>query len=199
MTEQSDILVALPGGIGTLDEIFHVMAAASIGYHRKKVIFYNEYGFYDELLKTLKTLEDKGFARQPFSTYYEIANTPEELKEKINSYMIDSIKQLLQQEAQAVLNIPVTDAYEKAVQLIVEQVHQEKRELVTPAVGKSRTNCDEHCYLLSVPTGTFPFRFPFVPYPTYVRRDNGTVRYGLRYRYVERNGNGNGYRLRFNF
>jgi hypothetical protein len=35
-------------------------------------------------LKTLKTLEDKGFARQPFSTYYEIANTPEELKEKIN-------------------------------------------------------------------------------------------------------------------
>ena len=31
--------------------------------------------------------------------------------------MIDSIKQLLQQEAQAVLNIPVTDAYEKAVQL----------------------------------------------------------------------------------
>ena len=34
--------------------------------------------------RTLKTLEDKGFARQPFSTYYEIANTPEELKEKIN-------------------------------------------------------------------------------------------------------------------
>ena len=36
--------------------------------------------------------------------------------------MIDSIKQLLQQEAQAVLNIPVTDAYEKAVKLIVEQI-----------------------------------------------------------------------------
>ena len=38
MTEQSDILVALPGGIGTLDEILHVMAAASIGYHRKMCI-----------------------------------------------------------------------------------------------------------------------------------------------------------------
>ena len=45
--------------------------------------------------------------------------------------MIDSIKQLLQQEAQAVLNIPVTDAYEKAVQLIVEQIHQKKREQFT--------------------------------------------------------------------
>ena len=84
ITEKSEVLVALPGGVGTLDEIFHVIAAASIDYHRKKVIFYNEYGFYDELLKALHTLEDKGFARQPFSTYYEVANTLNKLKEKIN-------------------------------------------------------------------------------------------------------------------
>lgn len=83
ITEESDILVALPGGVGTLDEVFHVIAAASIGYHQKKVIFYNEYGFYNELLKTLSTLEEKGFARQPFSTYYEVAETLDELKEKI--------------------------------------------------------------------------------------------------------------------
>ena len=76
ITEKSEVLVALPGGVGTLDEIFHVIAAASI--------FYNEHGFYDELLKALHTLEDKGFARQPFSTYYEVANTLNELKEKIN-------------------------------------------------------------------------------------------------------------------
>ena len=138
ITEKSEVLVALPGGVGTLDEIFHVIAAASIGYHRKKVIFYNEYGFYDELLKALHTLDDKGFARPPFSTYYEVANTLNELKEKINSsYMIDSIKQLLQQEAQAVLNIPVTDAYEKAVKLIVEHIHQKKGKLVTSGMGKA--------------------------------------------------------------
>ena len=84
ITEKSEILVALPGGVGTLDEIFHVIDAASIGYHQKKVIFYNEYGFYNELLAALKTLEDKGFARQSFSTYYETANNLDELKEKIN-------------------------------------------------------------------------------------------------------------------
>lgn len=83
ITEESDILVALPGGVGTLDEVFHVIAAASIGYHQKKVIFYNDYGFYNELLKTLSTLEEKGFARQPFSSYYEVAETLDELKEKI--------------------------------------------------------------------------------------------------------------------
>lgn len=42
--------------------------------------------------------------------------------------MTASIQELLQKEAQAVLNIPVTDAYEKAVELIVEQVHHKKRE-----------------------------------------------------------------------
>ena len=33
MLRESDILVALPGGVGTLDEVFHVMASTSIGYH----------------------------------------------------------------------------------------------------------------------------------------------------------------------
>ena len=45
--------------------------------------------------------------------------------------MIASIKELLQKEAQAVLNIPGTDAYEKAVSLIVEHVHRRKGKLVT--------------------------------------------------------------------
>ena len=84
LTEKSDILVALPGGVGTLDEVFNVIAAASIGYHHKKVVFYNEYGFYNPLLDALLILEEKGFARKPLSTYYEIANTLDELKEKIN-------------------------------------------------------------------------------------------------------------------
>ena len=51
--------------------------------------------------------------------------------------MIASIQELLQKEAQAVLNIPVTDAYEKAVELIVEQVHRKKGKLVTSGMGKA--------------------------------------------------------------
>ena len=48
-----------------------------------------------------------------------------------------SIYDLLQREAQAVLNIPITDAYEKAVDLIVEQVHRKKGKLVTSGMGKA--------------------------------------------------------------
>ena len=51
--------------------------------------------------------------------------------------MKDSINELLKKEAQAVLNIPVTDAFEKAVDLIIEQVHQKKGKLVTSGMGKA--------------------------------------------------------------
>ena len=70
--------------------------------------------------------------------------------------MIDSIKQLLQQEAQAVLNIPVTDAYEKAIQLIVEQVHQKNGKLVTSGMGKAG-QIAMTLLLLSVPPVFRPF------------------------------------------
>ena len=81
MLRESDILVALPGGVGTLDEVFHVMAAATIGYHRKKVVFYNVDGFWDGLIDFLNELEAKGFTRGSLSAYYAQANNIEELIE----------------------------------------------------------------------------------------------------------------------
>ena len=51
--------------------------------------------------------------------------------------MISSINELLQHEAQAVLNIPVTAAFQQAVDLIVEQVHRKKGKLVTSGMGKA--------------------------------------------------------------
>ena len=51
--------------------------------------------------------------------------------------MKNSINELLKKEAQAVLNIPVTDAFEKAVDSIIEQVHQKKGKLVTSGIGKA--------------------------------------------------------------
>ena len=51
--------------------------------------------------------------------------------------MKESIPALLREEAEAVLNIPVTDAYEKAVELIVKQVHHKKGKLITSGMGKA--------------------------------------------------------------
>ena len=51
--------------------------------------------------------------------------------------MIESIKELLQKEAEAVLNIPIGKEYERAVEMIVEQIHEKKGKLVTTGMGKA--------------------------------------------------------------
>ena len=51
--------------------------------------------------------------------------------------MIESIKELLRKEAEAVANIPITDDYEKAVNLIVEHIHNRRGKLVTSGMGKA--------------------------------------------------------------
>lgn len=79
IVEESDILVALPGGVGTLDEVFHVISAASIGYHSKKVVFYNVAGFYDSLLAVLNEMERKNFIRTQQRNTYAVANSFEQL------------------------------------------------------------------------------------------------------------------------
>lgn len=79
MLQESEIMVALPGGIGTLDEMFHVMASCSIGYHDKKIIFYNVDGFWNDILQFLKKLEVMHFMHHPLADYFKVANTFEEL------------------------------------------------------------------------------------------------------------------------
>jgi arabinose-5-phosphate isomerase len=51
--------------------------------------------------------------------------------------MIEEIKDLLRKESEAVLNIPVNNAYERAVDLIVKQIHEKKGKLVTSGMGKA--------------------------------------------------------------
>mgnify|MGYP002747785719 CR=1 FL=1 len=69
MLQEADVAVALPGGVGTLDEIFHVMASATIGYHEKKVIFYNVNGFWNGIIDFLGGLETQHFAHRPLKNY----------------------------------------------------------------------------------------------------------------------------------
>lgn len=74
----SDIIIALPGGIGTLDEIFTVAAAHTIGYHSKKIILLNAKGFWDSLIAMLDDLQSKGVIRGQWRDYILVANSVEE-------------------------------------------------------------------------------------------------------------------------
>lgn len=83
MLNESDVAVALPGGVGTLDEVFHVMASATLDYHRKKIIFYNINGFWNGVIDFLAGLETQRFAHHPLNRYFAVANDWEELTELI--------------------------------------------------------------------------------------------------------------------
>jgi uncharacterized protein (TIGR00730 family) len=85
MLERSDVLVALPGGIGTLDEIFHVLAAATIGYHTKRVVLYNVNGFWNPLLATVEDMSQAGFVRGEMEKYLIVANSVAELEDLIRN------------------------------------------------------------------------------------------------------------------
>lgn len=81
MLNEADVAIALPGGVGTLDEVFHVIAAATLDYHRKKVIFYNINGFWNGVIDFLAGLEVQHFAHHPLNNYFAVANNLEELTE----------------------------------------------------------------------------------------------------------------------
>lgn len=83
MLERSDILVALPGGTGTLDEIFHVVAAATIGYHTKRVVLYNVNGYWNTLCAVLEEMSQAGFVRGEIDKYLVVANGIADLEKLI--------------------------------------------------------------------------------------------------------------------
>jgi uncharacterized protein (TIGR00730 family) len=61
MAERSDAFIALPGGIGTFEELFEVWTWRQLGYHDKPVGLLNVAGYYDRLLDFIETTEQQGF------------------------------------------------------------------------------------------------------------------------------------------
>jgi uncharacterized protein (TIGR00730 family) len=79
MLDESDIFIALPGGIGTLDEVFTVAASYTIGYHHKRVILFNIKGFWDAVVGMLDDLQQRGVIRGRWREYIGVAGSLEEL------------------------------------------------------------------------------------------------------------------------
>ncbi|MEO8299884.1 MAG: TIGR00730 family Rossman fold protein [Burkholderiales bacterium] len=61
MAEQADAFLALPGGLGTLEEIFEVWTWRHLGYHAKPLALLNVAGYYNELLRFLQHAQEQDF------------------------------------------------------------------------------------------------------------------------------------------
>ncbi len=86
MAELAGGFIALPGGIGTLEELFEVWTWLQLGYHEKPVGLLNVQGFYDPLLDFLDTQRESGFLRDEHRALLIAENDPARLLERMKQF-----------------------------------------------------------------------------------------------------------------
>lgn len=86
MAELSDGFVALPGGIGTFEELFEIWTWAQLGHHAKPCALYNVVGFYDALLTFLDQVATAGFLRKAHRDMLIVADTADLLLARLRAY-----------------------------------------------------------------------------------------------------------------
>lgn len=91
MYELADGFIALPGGIGTLEELAEVMTWYQIGYHQKPIGIYNIDGFYNGLTDTFGHMIREGFLKKEYIDSLVIADEPESLLEKMANQEMNTI------------------------------------------------------------------------------------------------------------
>ena len=86
-TDLSDGFVTLPGGVGTMDELWEAISWAQLGYHTKPVGLLNVAGFYDELVHFYHHMADVGFVRPAHRDIMVVRDTIDELIDAMEHYV----------------------------------------------------------------------------------------------------------------
>ncbi|KAI3596202.1 Lysine decarboxylase family [Cupriavidus necator H850] len=76
MADRADAFIAMPGGVGTFEELFETFTWLQLGYHDKPVGLLNVAGFYDGLLGFLAHAVQEGFMKQVHADLLHVADTP---------------------------------------------------------------------------------------------------------------------------
>jgi uncharacterized protein (TIGR00730 family) len=79
MYDHSDVFVILPGGFGTMDEMFEVITWRQIKIHTKQVIIFNHNNYWEHLITLMDNIISTGFAKETNREFYTVVNTKEEL------------------------------------------------------------------------------------------------------------------------
>lgn len=85
-TDLSDGFVTLPGGVGTMDELWEAISWAQLGYHHKPVGLLNVAGFYDQLISFNQHMVEAGFIRAQHANILIHANAIEALLDRMAAY-----------------------------------------------------------------------------------------------------------------
>ena len=98
MAELSDGFIALPGGIGTLEELFEIWTWAQLGFHAKPCGLLNVAGYYDDLIKFLDHVLAEQFVQPHHRAILMVEQRPEALIERYLNYQAPTLKHWLGKE-----------------------------------------------------------------------------------------------------
>jgi len=98
MADLADGFLALPGGLGTLEEIFEVWTWAQLGMHRKPIGFLDIGGYYELLAEFLDQATREGFVRRQHRSIAMIDRDPAALIEKMRTYTPPAVEKWIDRD-----------------------------------------------------------------------------------------------------
>lgn len=86
MNDLCDGVIALPGGFGTLEELFEMLTWAQLGLHKKPIAILNINGFYDSLIELTKVMVEKGLLKDVNQQMLLVSDNIDDLLDQMKNY-----------------------------------------------------------------------------------------------------------------
>lgn len=97
MADLADAFVALPGGLGTFEELFEVITWTQLGYHRKCVGLLNVAGYFDPLVRFIDHAIDAGFIKPAHRELFVVEEQPEALLDRLATHWLPPLPRWLEE------------------------------------------------------------------------------------------------------
>ena len=98
MNELSDGVIALPGGFGTLEELFEMLTWGQLGLHKKPIAVLNIGGFYDHLIDLIQVMVEKGLLKKVNKEMLIVSDNINDLLEKMKHYVAPKVGKWLNEK-----------------------------------------------------------------------------------------------------
>ena len=99
MAKLSDGFIALPGGLGTLEELLEVWTWAQLGFHQKPCGVLNVHSYYDSLIRFVDEAVEEGFIKAKHRSMLIVESGPEALITQLEAYVPPAVPRWLDQES----------------------------------------------------------------------------------------------------
>ncbi len=99
MADISDGFIALPGGLGTMEELFEMLTWAQLGFHRKPIGMLNISGYYNHLSAFLNHTVEEQFVKKNHRSMLMVKKDPEELLDRFSEYESPVVEKWIDRES----------------------------------------------------------------------------------------------------